>query len=780
MHKASASPPPIVGDSVQDRVDRFIAHLRRVEDVFNSASREHGLGVEISAQAAIKGIKAGVGVQRAMDYTDGADDSGILHDEQIVTAVAAIAQIVAGNEQVLVHGPMQSGKTTTSLAMQLTAPTYYLIKGRALYPFYLLTAHTSQEEQTLHELQRFVGFYSNLTFHRTAKTVPLAAFNTVFTHTPTLEIYRENVLKDALEHGLFSQQLKPEDFMSTRVMGEKIDRIAARLKKIVNAGFVPLLIIDEPQYGVMDRIVEDPNTKTRRKVESVFKRIFRAVERVLKVPKGSHAFVALSATPYEMYDIEGITVVRQKLGGGYQGFNFFAGEAIDPDAKCSPPTIVSLSEAATRYKESFLGKINMAAFNKSERFVKVRRRLDVPEKMTHAQYRAACVGALGKTLRKIALDHPGESFGVCIRSRNNNDFARVFATELGIDDVYETLHYSGDGVRGMSVKRLLATRKNPRKPYVLWVTNRARMGDAFPKSARYFIELTEKFTDMNSMFQGFIGRACGYGKCSTVILSDANADMIRTVSYVDGRYVFTPSRGSVIVGRKRRGRPSGLVVVERGDDSVLERFFSAIDNGFRHERLTTVTGKSLPLKRKGGGADDLATAPLFRLAAATGLFEHVESPANRDRIAPGYPDFHIVREDEQIVSTGRVTGKIGYKLDGKGGCTVIAREYTSDLRQSGVRGRGEQKTLLPQVVFRKYNPATGKTMTDPEHRREGEWRAHALVLPLLRPVSPIIAADVTLPRPQALFYDNTNAAERCDISEAVRNVGRLGQGRPRR
>jgi hypothetical protein len=48
------------------------------------------------------------------------------------------------------------------------------------------------------------------------------------------------------------------------------------------------------------------------------------------------------------------------------------------------------------------------------------------------------------------------------------------------------------------------------------------MGDQFPSDVHYFIDFTQQATDLNALLQGLVGRACGYGKNSLVILSDRN------------------------------------------------------------------------------------------------------------------------------------------------------------------------------------------------------------------------------------------------------------------
>jgi hypothetical protein len=248
--------------------------------------------------------------------------------------------------------------------------------------------------------------------------------------------------------------------------------------------------------------------------------------------------------------------------------------------------------------EEYCANFNLSAIDKPSTFYKSRRRLNVPDKMTYDQYRAAAIGSLRDALIWLAQKNEGQPFGVCIRARNNNNFARALEHELRLGRVYETMQYNGEEAKDRSVKHLLATRRRPNDPYILFVTNRARMGDAFPRSAKYFIELAEKFTDMNAMFQGFVGRACGYNKKTEIVLSDYNAQMLRIVVAVEGRYVFKPSRGSTIVGKRRRGRPASMLRLYRNGDAKVEKFFAGLDSGFLTRRLKSNLGKRLSVNRK--------------------------------------------------------------------------------------------------------------------------------------------------------------------------------------
>lgn len=99
------------------------------------------------------------------------------------------------------------------------------------------------------------------------------------------------------------------------------------------------------------------------------------------------------------------------------------------------------------------------------------------------------------------------------------------------------------------------------------VTNRARMGhaflDVFLAGVEWFLEFSKKASDLNALFQGLLGRACGYGKNSTVVMSSENADFVNDYQRQHGGYIYKPSRHSYITGGYRRGAPTSLIRVRR-------------------------------------------------------------------------------------------------------------------------------------------------------------------------------------------------------------------------
>jgi hypothetical protein len=753
-------------------INEYVQHLEKVAHAFNEHARAEHLGVRLDASSAIAAVSdLRTSLNKIAPYLTRPDDTGVLHPEQLVTSIDAMIQVLGKPDEAgLILGALQSGKTTTGLALQLLGPIYYRLTGKMLYPFYLLTSQTSHQAQTTHELTRFLQYYGDLKFEIDAThpnptyQTPESALHPLFVIAPTLSMYRDHVLNHVKDY--FSLP-KVEDYVWRRAWGENVQRIADRVEALAKAGFIPFMIIDEPQFGASDRIEIDPSGAVHRH-PCVFARIFDETAKRLNIARDKHVFIALSATPYEIHDLKRIWKVPQRLGQGYSGFNFFAGALIDESIEINPPRILSFTEFAQEVGVPFLARTNLQAFDSLQRFNKMSSKLAYPNEWQ--DYRDDVLLAISQTLLNLRERHQGEVFGVCMRTINNNVKASDILEALPIGDEFDIVEYYGMEATGKSVKQILAERDEARrrKPFVLMVTSRARMGDAFPAEVKYFFEFTEKFTDLNSMMQGLIGRACGYGKSSTVVLSTRNTIMVRAVSSVQGGYLMDPSRHSMVVGGKRRGRPTVILTVRRQpEDERLDEFFRRIDGELVNALVEQPTA-SLRTRRK----DTRRTGPVLRIAEETGLFEYLESDVAHERYYENYQRFRLARIGDKVQNLSRLGSFLEYRVDKEGDCRFAFREWKGE-GHTGLRARGrsggddddvtrrEHDHLEPQILLEKYDTTTGVPTADygDQPRAAGMWRSCAVVLPLLHPVQEFVVGDAAYPIETSPFSEWMDADE---------------------
>lgn len=763
--------PPVTPEDVQRRVDEYVAHLEHIEGVFNEHARELGLGVRLAAAGAIEAVKKGTGLARVMRFCDREDDSGVLHGAQLMTALDCIGELLTSPQQNgLVLGAMQSGKTTTSLALQFSGPIVYLLTDRRLYPIYLITSHTSQEDQTKIEIARFLDFYGELSvriddehqctlieYVRYAKRVTV---DPVFAFSPTINTYREHVLKHALPDTMMGPRL--EDFIQRRAPGESIRRVADLCRRANSKGFAPLLIIDEPQFGASDRFIKVEDEIERR--PCVLLQIFDRIDEALGQDAKDRVFIGLSATPYELHDIEAVWKVKQYLTSAYSGYNYFGGKVIDDAAEVTPPRTISFGDFGKEIGLPFLEKVSLNAYDGDARsFERFARQVGYAG--TQSEYRIEVERTLRTAILHMASRVSASAGGICIRLFNNNIRSHRLIERLNLPaDQIEVIEYFGSDHRGHSVKRAIRQRSRHDLPFLIAVTNRARMGDAFPREVEWFLEFSKKAANLNALLQGLLGRACGYGKHSTVVMSEDNAQLVEDYKREQGGYIYKTSRHSFVVGPYRRGAPTSLVRVRRDmDDPVVKEFFERVDREIvaRH-----VIQDSATLRTNRASDGKYRTGPLLRIAEDLGLFDHLESEEARKRLFPTYPEFRIARAGDKVPHSRSPDRELGYFLDDNGDCRFTFRELTeSSSNHGGARSRGYGSrdatdrtragdTLEPQINMRKFDPATGEMIDDKRvngelmvaaDRQRGNWRAEMVTLPLISAVRELQSGEATFP-----------------------------------
>jgi hypothetical protein len=129
----------------------------------------------------------------------------------------------------------------------------------------------------------------------------------------------------------------------------------------------------------------------------------------------------------------------------------------------------------------------------------------------------------------------GRCEGMMLRVKTK-DLADELARSLQITqrDVSVIVYHSGetisiDGNIRQSTKETIKKiiRLYAKKKYVILVVGAGRLGDQFPNSCRVFVDLTKKNTYLVSALQGTLGRACGWGKDTVVVVSEENKKLIQ-------------------------------------------------------------------------------------------------------------------------------------------------------------------------------------------------------------------------------------------------------------
>lgn len=760
--------PSSAAADFERQVENYVSHLEELQRVFNSHAESLELPVRLEVNSVVDAVRSGLILDRVGSYFSRPDDSGVLHDAQLMTALDCINEMLGNpGQNGVVLGAMQSGKTTTSLALQFAGPIIYALTGRCIYPIYLTTSHTSQEDQTNIELTNFLNYYSAIKIVALPGAESPSTLSPGFSRSPTIAYYRAHVLRDAL--GDVHMGPRAEDFIQRRVHGQQVRQIAELCRRANEQGFEPLLMVDEPQYGASDRLVMNDDGVAERR-PCVLLQVFQSIEEAM-TSEGRHSFIGLSATPYELHELESVWLVRQYLAPSYRGFNYFGGRVISEGVDILPPATFGFSGLATHLGIPDLARVSLQVYGAPPNaFPGMARRVGYSggqsdyQDLVHRTMRAAILAMVQRAPAPI---------GICIRPFNNNARARAFMNQLDLGSAgVEIINYFGPEYAGVSVKRALGQRRHHDRPFVIVVTNRARMGDAFPAQVTWFVDFARQAADLNSLLQGLLGRACGYNKNSTVVLSDQNESLVADYRRGRGGYFYPTSRHSIVVGARRRGAPTNVIRLRAAsDDSVVREFFGRLQEEVVDDII--IQGRAtLSTTRNRDGTP--RTGAILRIAEEVGLFDHLENTDVSSRLFPTFPtEFRIARANDAVPHARDPQRMLHYQLDESGDCRFTFRWTSGGGSHTGVTSRGygardatdrarAADNLEPQIHMEKYDPETGEAFFDKAEpiKRIGDWRPYMITLPLVTPVRELQEGLATYPNERSPYADLMNAEER--------------------
>lgn len=742
----------------------FLSHVEALATAFNTASKLLGLGVRLSTRR----LKMEVEVNPAIitTYFDGSDRGGRIYENQIRTAVDAIKFLIENPEMsLLILGALQSGKTGTSNALHFFGPINYLITGRKVFPIYLVTSLTSHEEQTKDELTRFLLFYGSLEFKFEKKTCTLAAFlapsvaedDFLFANQPSLKTYRDHVLQNANEDEY--QAIKVDDMVKRRVHGKGLRELAETAARLKARGYDPLYVLDEVQHGASDRTVLNLTTGKTETRPCVLKQLLTNIHEALDEKA---RFICLSATPFDTSDMSQLGKIFQYLPSNYVGFNMFKGMKIDHTVTITPPKVLNYAEMGKQIGVPELKWVNMAFYNiividrcdprddrvttrsfKPRSFEKWAREVGYNigggtwfDKMD--RYMAFVEKTLRKTLDVLVRTNGGKAkdgrpLGVVVRAVNDNSITRHLIRKIGFNrDVAQPLAFDNNSEG--SVKQFIQRTHDGQKPVVMFVTSKARMGDAFPVNFEVFLDFAQKAGDLNALLQGLLGRACGVGKNSTVVLSEQNTDTVRLYIKEDGLVRGKGSRHAINIGTKatKARKMSAWKVFHDPNDPVIDGFFDYVNRELVDKYVMPSTGSGKVVTKRSRGGPRFT--PFF--GAANPVFDHIEATQGAK--------YRNLLGKIEIARNGDIVGGKGFHLSDADplACEVIFRRGDKIGGNAG-RGKGQRdgsaqsergqtrKHLMPQINLKLVN---------------GKWRAFMVVMALKSPVTDVgPAASRALP-----------------------------------
>ncbi len=423
---------------------------------------------------------------------------------QIETVIQVIKECIAnpGKSGVII-GSCQLGKTMTAILCQLVALVLFVVHGK-LYRFVILVpANNSLERQTIEDYQNFLSLYD-----LSVNGISLTDYNCR--------------LRPA------SLQIETHDIpIVARKLGKNgVIRADKEAELYRQEGITTIYLIDEYHWGenkngLMDKILKFAND--------------------LQADNHGDFVIAVSATPYQVGDLEAYWKVFSRTYQGYVGYAFYNGELLDPRYDLRVPDHIGF-DSDRIFLELGVADFGLVCRNcylAEDKYMKRIKngkkknpnRDDVEFSKTwdgvpHDQYKLFFEDKLAEFINACLVVHnpvgkPGMAVRLFRAKQDVTNFIQKIQDRL--HPSIKALAWQGDAV-SQSVDSFIQENggiSDGQKVLIL-VSGSGRMGNRFGNYFGYFAEFSAEST-LVALLQGLVGRSCGDKDVSMVFMSSKMA-----------------------------------------------------------------------------------------------------------------------------------------------------------------------------------------------------------------------------------------------------------------
>ncbi|MGE3301910.1 MAG: hypothetical protein AB7M12_02220 [Hyphomonadaceae bacterium] len=719
---------PLLASTGRGAVSEYANHLEKIAAAFNDHAASLGLGVRLDPESAIDAACWAPSSLLLSAFGPGVID-GVVQRGQLRTALDCVANILADPTRPgLVLGPLQSGKSVMSMALQFAGPIIYLLTGRIFCPIQLVTRETRTTDSIRRDLARFMELFGDLRLVA-EPGAPRHRLAAEFERAPSIASYRRYVLNGRLPDVFVGQ----DEFVRRARRGTPaFARVAQLCTQASALDWSPLLILDEPEF----KTVEARATPRRPEfLEQVIEGVRAASPEDAPL---AATFVGFTSTPYAERDPR-CWVAKRYLSTPYIGFSAMSDALVQDGADVRPPRMLSFAQIAAAHDAPFFNHVDLSAYAAPAaayaRYARKRRRT-----LDQGVYRAQAEDALREVIHGLAEAPSQTPIGVCVRFFKNHKRSLELLARLELDpQKIEFVSWDDSGAPERSLHRAIEARRRRDLPFLILLSDEARMKGEFPRQIEWFLDFS-KAPSVAELLQGPLGGACGCNRRAVAVLPDASIKLV--CDYMAGEAASGARRQT---SRHRPGAPTSLLRLHAEiDDPVVQAFFERLD----HEVVEPQIGSHVGTFRIIGG-HRRRMGPILRIAEEVGLFAHLETPEVRARLFPTMTEGMRIARAGDAAERPRAGEPLRYLLDSHGDCRFSFQRAWGGrgAHGPGRAGYGDQTViertrdrhhLEPQIHVLKVDPNTLEPINDAhlegEAKRPGRWVATMVVLPLQRPV----------------------------------------------
>lgn len=612
-----------------------------------------------------------------------ADSQFEIHETTIRTVIDVLCGSISSKRWAAIVGALQSGKSEVLALLACIEPLVRtLVYGKKHIPIINLTRHNDLFEQIQLSVGNMFSAMSRFTLSNVEETISEAFILTMEGLASGIKNLSDTIVKNNRTVEFDS----PEDFFSKNTKGQSGVGWGRKILDIVKSHegrCVAMFYCDECHWG--------------NNVDGVKGKAYKSEWR-----NGNELFIVrnLSATPFEQMIYQPF---YHWIGPGYHGLPYFNGVAC-PTIPGYVKSLPVLGSYKTFAKPMIYGLVYTAIPNYNSYLKNVLglrngdyRRAVQRQTFNYewSNYRAYFVEQIANIIAHgIRQGHTGQ----IIRLARENSLANEIVSELKrrLKNV-EFVMYMTNQTRSLNIE--------PNGNTVIVVTGSARMGCRVPHWVTLGLDLTHSSSTATAELQGLFGRLNGYGKKSTILLSDSGLESLKYYYRSCGRVSKPVPRATV---GEVRGRPRIYVYVIREWVEYAHRFRQDIDKQDTGEMLKILDSFDKELRSQKGNNPSIVRSKVDPLPFTAGMQRMIEITEKNPQLVvfpPNSPEkgiehcrvafsdldlLYIQGSDEKTLTEHNRKQKPPrawpYSVSEGGGCEILKRSSTPKARTNAGEG----------------------------------------------------------------------------------------------
>ena len=474
------------------------------------------------------------------------DDDSQAWDNQIETLVDVIVKVFKDPaKSAVLIGSTQLGKTMLVILCSVVEAILYIKTGVKYKTIYLSPNKVSLGDQMIEDYKSFSAFYD---FE--ISSTDWAPFR--------YSDYKSGTHLGGEEH---------IDVPVFRVSKSAVDK---KVKKYIEAihseGARVIFILDECHYG------SDQN--------GVLKSVLNIAKNLVDKSQGD-IMIAISATPFQLGNLQSLSKVFCRTYKGYVGYAFWNGQLLDPRYPLIIPDHIAFN--SPRIEKEFgvkeLQWINRKFYRKESHYEKEKNKRITPfskrwQGYSHEEYRNFCAEKFAQLVNSCLITHNvlnGKGFINRFFHKNSEALEFINKYKNKFDPKIKLVAWQGDDAKVNLSKFLNEQNILPNDLKVIFVTGSGRMGNRIQDEDKiYYGADFSPNSNLTAVLQGLLGRMTGKKSVPPIMFFEKKIcdELDLYVSSRGKGFKRTPHNRATLVGESHRGKDIAIYINDAKEHQI--------------------------------------------------------------------------------------------------------------------------------------------------------------------------------------------------------------------